>query len=115
MTVRNVQVDLRERSRAHQLTAELQDLSIRVDEAQVELAVGVASSDLFMQKAAARRIQSLGFLMGDLVRKHERGQHGGQGRGLRRTDETGQTCCGRCGQPYDGKTPHGPRHCKQAR
>jgi hypothetical protein len=65
-------VDLRERSRAHQLTAELQDLSVSIDEAQVELAVGVASNSLWMQKAAARRIQSLGFLMGEECRKHEK-------------------------------------------
>jgi hypothetical protein len=65
-------VDLRERSRAHALTASLEDLSVSIDEAQVELAVGIASNSLFMQKAAARRIQSLGFLMGEECRKHER-------------------------------------------
>jgi hypothetical protein len=65
-------VDLRERSRAHALTASLEDLSVSIDEAQVELAVGIASNDLWLQKAAARRIQSLGFLMGEEVRRHER-------------------------------------------
>jgi len=65
-------VDLRERSRAHALTASLEDLSVSIDEAQVELAVGIASSDLWLQKAAARRIQSLGFLMGEEVRRHEK-------------------------------------------
>jgi hypothetical protein len=65
-------VDLRERSRAHQLTAELQDLSIRVDEAQVELQVGVASSDLFMQIAAFRRIHALAFLGCEDINRHQR-------------------------------------------
>lgn len=32
--------------------------------------------------------------------------HGGQGKGIR-----GKNVCRRCGKPYDGVTPHGPRWC----
>jgi NADH pyrophosphatase NudC (nudix superfamily) len=36
--------------------------------------------------------------------------HGGQGKGIKRVH--GQyRFCGRCGQKYDGVTPHGPAWC----
>lgn len=49
----------------------LADLSVRVDEAQGELLLGFAADDVALATAAARRILSLGFLMGEACRKHE--------------------------------------------
>jgi hypothetical protein len=54
------------------LLADLADLSVRVDEAQHELELGTRSGDLWFAVAGAKRVQSLGFLMGDLVRKYEK-------------------------------------------
>jgi hypothetical protein len=64
--------EARQTIRQADLLADLADLSQRVDEAQHELELGTRSGDLYFAAAGARRIQSLGFLMGDLVRRYEK-------------------------------------------
>jgi len=54
------------------LLDELADLSVRLDEAQEHLLLGFAADDVNLSIAAARRIESIGFLMGEKTRAYLR-------------------------------------------
>jgi len=54
------------------LLAELENLCLRLEEAKAELRQAFAADDVRGALAAATRCESVGFLMGELRRNHER-------------------------------------------